>query len=89
MRVSPEQNHSWDDMVLKEMLVRNASFHKPDAILLHEVSHQMMKISDLLIRSRERMINHQMDFGWVPDLRGAHLDEDLDGQGSSAVLRHR
>jgi len=39
MRVSPEQNHSWDDVILKKMLVRNASLYKPDAIFLDELSH--------------------------------------------------
>jgi len=40
MGVSPEQNHSWDDVILKKMLVRNASLYKPDAIFLDELSHQ-------------------------------------------------
>ena len=88
MRVSPEQNHSWDDMVLKEMLVRNASLYKPDTKFLDELSHQVMKIGDLLIWSGERMINHEMDLRWVPDSRDTHLAEDFDCEGSCAILSH-
>ena len=34
------------------------------------------------------MIDHQMDFFRVPDLLNAHFTENLDRQGSSAVLGH-
>jgi hypothetical protein len=88
MRVSPEQNHSWDDVILKKMLVRNASLYKPDAIFLDELSHQVMKIGNLLIWSGKRMINHEMDLRWVPDSRDTHLTKDFDGEGSCAILSH-
>ena len=34
------------------------------------------------------MIDHKMDFLRVPDFLNAHLTEDLDRQGSSAILGH-
>src|SRR5437588_323636 len=49
----------------------------------------MMKVSDFLIRSRERMINHEMDFRRVPDLRSSHLTEHFDCKWPGAVLSHR
>src|SRR3989441_4890813 len=88
MRVSPEQNHSWDDVILKKMLVRNASLYKPDGKFLDELSHQVMKIGNLLIWSGKRMINHEMDLRWVPDSRDPHLAENFDREGSRAVLSH-
>src|SRR5260370_19572964 len=63
MRVSPEQNHSLDDITLKKMLVRNASLYEPDAIFLDELFHQVMKICNLLIWIGKRMINHDMTLG--------------------------
>src|SRR3989442_5783471 len=88
MRVSSEKDHPWDNMILEKMLVRNAPFYKPYAMLLDEASHQVMKVGDLLIWSGERMIDHEMDFRWVPDLRDAHLAKDFDGERPSAVLSH-
>ena len=35
------------------------------------------------------MIDHEMDFGRVPDPWNAHFGEDLDGEWSSAILSHR
>src|SRR2546428_13158911 len=70
------------------MLMRNTSFDKTYAMLLDKLSYQMVEISDLLIWSRERMINHEMNFRWVPDFRDPHLAEDFDGEGPSAVLSH-
>ena len=58
-------------------------------MLLDELSHQVMKIGDLLVRSRERVINHEMDFGRVPDPRDTHLTEHFDGEWPGAVLSHR
>jgi len=49
----------------------------------------MMKIGDLLVRSRERVINYEMDFGRVPDPRDTHLTEHFDGKWPGAVLSHR
>ena len=71
------------------MLVGNAPLDKPDPLLLDKLSNQNMEISNLLVRSRETMIDHKMDFLWIPDLLHPHLAEDLDRQGSSAVLCHR
>jgi len=57
-------------------------------MLLDELSHQVMKIGDLLVRSREGMIDNQMDFGRVPDPRDPHLAEHFDCKWPSAVLSH-
>ncbi len=57
-------------------------------MLLDELSHQMMKICDLLVRSRKGMINNEMDFGRVPDPRDPHLAEHFDCKWPSAVLSH-
>src|SRR5437588_8647711 len=57
-------------------------------MLLDELSHQMMKIGDLLVRSGKGMINNQMDFGRVPDPRDPHLAEHFDCKWPSAVLSH-
>ena len=35
------------------------------------------------------MINHEMDFGRVPDPRDTHLTEHFDGEWPGAVLSHR
>ena len=35
------------------------------------------------------MINHEMDFGRIPDPRDAHLTKHFDRKWSSAVLSHR
>jgi hypothetical protein len=45
-------------MVLEEMLVGNAPFHKTDAMLPSELSNQNMEISDFLVRSRKTMIDY-------------------------------
>jgi hypothetical protein len=58
-------------------------------MLLDELSHQMMKISDLLVGSRERVIDHKMNLGRVPDPRYTHLTEHFDRKRPSAVLSHR
>jgi hypothetical protein len=76
-------------VILKKMLVRNASLYKPDAIFLDELSHQVVKIGNLLIWSGKRMINHEMDLRWVPHFRDTHLAEDFDRKRSGAVLSHR
>src|SRR2546425_108032 len=47
-----------------------------------------MEISDLLVRGWKTVIDHKMDFLWVPDFLNAHFTEDLDCQGSSAILGH-
>src|SRR6266699_2446186 len=57
-------------------------------MFLDELSHQMMKIGDLLVRSRKGMINNEMDFGRVPDPRDPHLAEHFDCKWPSAVLSH-
>src|SRR5205807_4532945 len=49
----------------------------------------MMKIGDLLIRSRKGMIDNEMDFGRVPNPRDTHLTEHFDGKWPGAVLSHR
>ena len=48
----------------------------------------MVKVGNLLVRSRKRVIDDEMDLGRVPDFRDAHLAEDFDGQRPRAVLRH-
>ena len=58
-------------------------------MLLDKFSHQMMKIGDLLVRSRERVINHKMNSGRVPDPRDTHLAKHLDSEWTGAVLSHR
>ena len=57
-------------------------------MLLDEFSHQVMKIGDFLVWSRERVINHEMNFGRVPDSRHTHLAEHFDRKRPSAVLSH-
>src|SRR5438874_173875 len=47
-----------------------------------------MEIGHLLVRSGKTVVDHEMDFFGVPDLLNAHLTEDLDRQGSSAILGH-
>src|SRR5207249_10686061 len=58
-------------------------------MLLDKFSHQMMKIGDLLVRSRERVINHKMNCGRVPDPRDTHLAKHFDSEWTGAVLSHR
>ena len=58
-------------------------------MLLDKFSHQMMKIGDLLVRSRERVINHKMNSGRVPDPRDTHLAKHFDSEWTGAVLSHR
>jgi len=57
-------------------------------MLLDELSHQMMKIGDFLVRSRKGMINNEMDFRRVPDPWDTHLAEHFDCKWPSAVLSH-
>src|SRR5437879_6707352 len=57
-------------------------------MLLDKLSHQVMKIGDLLVGSREGMIDNEMDFGRVPDPRDPHLAEHFDCKWPSAVLSH-
>jgi len=49
----------------------------------------VMKIGNLLIWCGKRMINHEMDLRLVPHFRDTHLAENLDCEGSRAVLSHR
>ena len=57
-------------------------------MLLDKFSYQMMKVSDFLIRSREGMINNEMDFGRVPNPRDTHLTKHFNRKWPSAVLSH-
>jgi hypothetical protein len=76
-------------MILQEMLMRDTSFDKPDAVFLDELPHQMMKIRNLLIGRGKSVINYKMDTRRVPDLLDTHFTEYFDGERSSTVLGHR
>jgi hypothetical protein len=76
-------------MVFEKMLVGYAALDEPDALLLDELSNQNMEIGDLLVRSGKTVVYDEMDSFRVPDLLDPHLTEDLDRQGSSAILGHR
>src|SRR5205807_1369088 len=65
-----------------------AALDEPNPLLLDKLSNQNMKISHLLVRSRKTMIYDKMDSLRVPDLLNTHLTEDLDRQGSRAILGH-
>src|SRR5207249_2314967 len=57
MRISAKENHAWDHVIFKEMLVGYATLDEPDPLLLDELSNQNMEISHLLVRSRKTMVN--------------------------------
>src|SRR5690348_14130130 len=75
-------------MVFEKMLVGYAALNQSDSMLLDKLAHQVMKIGNLLIRSRKSVINYQMNSGRVPYFWDAHLAENLDRQRSSTVLSH-
>src|SRR5207245_510596 len=75
-------------MTFEKMLMGYATLDKPDALLLRELANQNMEVGNLLVRSRKTMIYDKMDSLRVPDLLNTHLTENLDRQGSSAILSH-
>src|SRR5207245_9689001 len=75
-------------MTFEKMLMGYATLDKPDALLLRELANQNMEVGNLLVRSRKTMIYDKMDSLRVPDLLNTHLTEDLDRQGSRAILGH-
>jgi len=75
-------------MIFEKMLVGNTTLNEPDALLLGEFSNQNMEVSHFFIRSWKTMVYNEMDSFRVPDLLDPHLTENLDRQGSSAILSH-
>ena len=47
-----------------------------------------MKIGNLLVGCRIRVVDCKVDFGWVPELLNPHLVEYFNRKGPCAVLGH-
>src|SRR2546422_9991282 len=70
------------------MLMGNTSLHESASHLSNEFTDQIVKVSNLLVRRRIRVIDYEMDPRWIPELLDPHLSNDLNRKGTCTVLRH-